>query len=99
MSFVCIGAAGCGGALWYHQYRLHVQVSGHMQDTGEYWVLLFFAVEKSKKEHGQHILNEHQFKFPLIILSMCSRILTVRSPSCRWDSTGLLGNMKVGIKF
>lgn len=58
-----------------------------------------FAVEKSKKEHGQHILNEHQFAFPLIILSICFRILTVRSPSCRWDSTGLLGNMKVGIKY
>lgn len=26
-----------------------------------------FAVVKSKKEHGRHILNEHKFKFPLII--------------------------------
>lgn len=40
-SVVCLypGAASRGGAHWYHQHGLHVQVSGHVQDTSEYFVL------------------------------------------------------------
>lgn len=46
--FNVLGAACCGGALWYNQQWLSFQMSGHMQDTGKCRIFMLCGKEREE---------------------------------------------------